>query len=76
MIDLKNPDICPCLEESSLCLSNSLFDKFCQEIKSRFQAREKIAFSKCNWEYGWDIKFKKFGKSLYTINQENTSFPR
>ena len=31
------------------------------------EAFEKIEFSACSWEHGWNIKFKKAGKTLCTI---------
>lgn len=34
----------------------------------------KIEFSSCSWERGWNIKFKKSGKTLCTIYPRETYF--
>ena len=41
--------------------------KFCSEIKKKYRCNEKIEFSRCSLERGWNVKFKKSGKSLCTI---------
>lgn len=74
MIDLTNPNYCPVLEEISQFVRNPLFDTFCSELKARYNVKEKVEFSKCSWEYGWNIKFKKSGKSLCTIYPRENYF--
>ena len=41
--------------------------QFCSEIKNTYKCKEKIEYSSCSWEKGWNVKFKKAGKSLCTI---------
>lgn len=67
MIDIKDKAYCPALEEIGEFIHNPVFSQFCAEIKAKFHCREKIEFSSCSWEYGWNVKFKKSGKSLCTI---------
>ena len=67
MIDIQDEGYFPSLEELCGYVRNPLFDRFCLEIKERFRCREKIEFSSCSWERGWNIKFKKSGKNLCTL---------
>ena len=43
---------------------NPLFDRFCLGMKERFNCREEISYSGCSWERGWNVRFKKSGKTL------------
>ena len=74
MIDLQERCYCPTLEEIDAYIKNPLFQKFCLEIKSKYNITEKIEYSSCSWEHGWNIKFKKSGKSLCTIYPRESYF--
>ncbi len=67
MIDLKDKSYCPTLEEIGEYINNPVFTEFCSEIKNVYKCNEKIEFSSCSLEKGWNIKFKKAGKTLCTI---------
>lgn len=67
MIDLQDKNICPTIEEIEEYVRNPVFTLFCSEIKDTYQCNEKIEYSSCSWEKGWNIKFKKAGKTLCTI---------
>lgn len=67
MIDLQDKSYCPTLEEIGEYIKNSVFLQFCFDIKAKYNCKEKIEFSSCSWEKGWNVKFKKAGKSLCTI---------
>lgn len=64
----------PSVGEISIYIRNGLFDKFCLEMDNQYEADFKVEFSKCNWEYGWNLKFKKSGKSLCTIYPRENYF--
>lgn len=64
----------PSIEVIGAYIRNSLFDNFCFEMHKRYEANSKIEFSKCNWEYCWNLKFKKSGKSLCTIYPRENYF--
>ena len=55
-------------------INNYLYDDFCNYIKSKYNIIPRFEFSKCNWEYGWNIKFKKGSKSLCTIYPRENYF--
>ncbi len=67
MIDLQAKDNCPTLETISEYIRNPVFTQLCSEIKSTCKCNEKIEYSSCSWEKGWNIKFKKSGKTLCTV---------
>lgn len=59
MIDLHDKNICPTLDEIGQYVRNPVFMQFCSAIKSAHSCSEKIEFSACSWEHGWNIKFKR-----------------
>ncbi|MBS6395566.1 MAG: DUF3788 domain-containing protein [Clostridiales bacterium] len=66
-IDLKDMNHVPTLEEFASCVRNELFGEFCKFMQSTYRANAKIEFSRCSWEYGWNVKFKKSGRTLCTL---------
>ena len=67
MIDMQNQEEIPILEDFEAYIRNPVFMQFCSEIKKKYRCNEKIEFSRCSWERGWNVKFKKSGKSLCTV---------
>ncbi len=67
MIDIQDFNYSPTIEEISSFVRNQLFNDFCLKMDNECKANCKIEFSKCSWQYGWNIKFKKAGKNLCTI---------
>ena len=67
MIDPRDKDTRPTLEELAEYVGNPLFPRFCREIKDTYQCRETIEYSRCGLEPGWNVKFKKSGKALCTL---------
>lgn len=74
MIDLQDKSCCPTLEEIGGYIRTPVFLQFCSQMKEGFQCKEKIEFSSCSWEPGWNIKFKKSGKTLCTIYPRESYF--
>lgn len=67
MIDLQDRNYCPSIEEIGEFVHNPVFGQFCQEIRDVYECTEKIEYSLCSMEKGWNVKFKKAGKALCTI---------
>lgn len=67
MIDLHDKNSCPSLEEISEYIRNPVFMQFCSEIKNTYGCSEIIEYSSCSWENGWNVRFKKSGKTLCTV---------
>lgn len=74
MIDLQDKGVCPAIEEIGEYVGNPVFMDFCTEIKNVYNCKEKIEYSSCSWEKGWNIKFKKAGKTLCTIYPKECYF--
>ena len=74
MVDIQNKGYCPLLEEIGEYVNNPVFNQFCAEVKTKYKCKEKIEFSSCSWEYGWNVKFKKAGKSFCTIYPKDGYF--
>lgn len=74
MIDIQDKNYCPSLEEIGEYVNNPVFIQFCADIKSNYNCNEKIEFSSCSWEYGWNVKFRKGGKNLCTIYPKERFF--
>lgn len=70
MIDIHNKNYIPALEEMVEYINNPVFLLFCNDVKTKYNCKESIEFSSCSWEYGWNVKFKKSGKTLCTIYPE------
>ena len=70
MVDMQNQEEIPALEDFAAYIRNPVFMQFCSEIKKKYRCNEKIEFSRCSWERGWNVKFKKSGKKpVYRISQ-------
>lgn len=67
MIGLQDKNRRPTLEEIGEYVRNPFFMEFCREIKATYTCGEKIEYSSCSWERGWNVKLKKAGKTLCTI---------
>ncbi len=74
MIDLQDKDYCPAMKEISEYVRNSVFTQFCTEIRDIYKCSEKTEYSSCSWKKGWNIKFRKAGKTLCTIYPEENYF--
>ncbi len=74
MIDLQDKNYCPAIQEIGEYTGNTVFMQFCSEIRNTYKCNEKIEYSSCSWEKGWNIKFKKIGKTLCTIYQREGYF--
>ena len=64
----------PSLEEITNSVNNPLWEDFCTYMHQQYHAKPEFTFSKCSWEYGWNIKFKKGSKSLCTVYPRENFF--
>lgn len=74
MIDIQNIGHLPSLSEISEYTANPVFDQFCSFMEEKYKALHKIEYSKDVYARGWNIKFKKAGKSLCVIYPKAGSF--
>ena len=66
-IIVENNTRCPSIGELSDYVSNPVFIHFCSEMERRYGTVSLLSFSSCSWEKGWNIKFRKAGRSLCTL---------
>ena len=74
MTDLRDKTIRPTLEEIAAYVRNPVFRHFCAQITERYGCRETIAYSACSMEPGWNVKFKRSGRSLCAIYPRESFF--
>lgn len=74
MIDIQDRTYAPTLEELCGYVRNPAFARFCGQLQERFQAVEKIEYSRCSLEPGWNIKWKRSGRSLCTVYPRESFF--
>ena len=74
MIDLLDRNYCPALDEIAELVNNASFMQFCTEMKNLYKCNEKIEYSACSWEKGWNIKFKKSRKDIMYDLSKRTLF--
>jgi len=74
MIDLKNIDYKPSVDEISSYIKNPLFNEFYEYINTEYKAICTIEYSKDVWLQGWNVKFKKAGKSLCVVYPKDKYF--
>ena len=67
MIDIKDINHAPSLGEIDTYIGLPLFGAFVQYMDTEYKAIRKIEYSKDVWVRGWNIKFKKAGKSLCVV---------
>lgn len=62
-----NGDNQPTLEDIKAYVNNDLWDKLCHYLEIQYKVSPKMEYSKCSAQPGWNIKYKKGGKSLCTL---------
>lgn len=64
----------PNLQEVSCFVANPLWDELCDHIESCYDVLPKTEHSICSGAPGWNIKYKKSGRSLCTLYPDNGFF--
>lgn len=74
MLDRKDSQSMPTQQDMSPYIHNPLWNLFYQYMIDQYLITPKYEFSKCSWEYGWNIKMKKSQKTLCTIYPRENYF--
>lgn len=74
MIDIKDMGYSPSIAEIGDSIGLPLFEVFCGYMDEEYQAVRKIEYSKDVWARGWNVKFRKAGKSLCVVYPKNKYF--
>ena len=75
MIDIDDKSYQPNIEEISNFVDNALFDELCRYMDREYQALVKIEYSGDKVLLGWNLKFKKAGRTLCTVYPRRGHFP-
>ncbi len=57
----------PSMEQITDFINNPLWEEFNSRIQSAYQVKPRLEHSCCSMQAGWNIKYKKGGKSLCTL---------
>ena len=74
MIDIKDINYKPSVDEISKYINNSLFSVFYKYLMNEYKAICTVEYSKDVWLQGWNVKFKKSGKSLCVVYPKDKYF--
>ncbi len=64
----------PSMAEIRTYINSHLFEDFCKHLETEYQCKPQFEYSKCSMQFGWNIKYKKGGRSLCTIYPSEGSF--
>jgi len=65
--DIYDQSIEPSAENIKEYINNKLYEELCLFLEENYKIIPKFEYSKCSMQKGWNVKFKKGGKSLCTI---------
>ncbi len=57
----------PSLEAISAYIESPLFEHLCKHIEAEYQSEPVLEYSRCSMQPGWNVKYKKAGRSLCTL---------
>ena len=61
------PDHAPAYEEISSFVDSALWDEARGALEDGFQVAPRLEYSRCSMQKGWNVKYKKSGRSLCTL---------
>ncbi len=67
-------DTKPTFEQINEFINNPLWDKLNKTLVSTYNIEPKLEYSKCSMQRGWNVKYKKRGKSLCTLYPQEGYF--
>ncbi len=74
MLNVKDNTYEPSLKEITDYVNFDLFPQCVEHMFATYQALFKIEFSKDTWAKGWNVKFRKAGKSLCVLYPKESYF--
>jgi AraC family transcriptional regulator len=48
-------------------VNSSLFESLCKHVETEYQSKPVMEYSRCSLQYGWNVKYKKAGRTLCTL---------
>ncbi len=65
--ELYNQNIQPVMENIKDFVKIELWNELCLYLENTYSVLPKIEYSRCSMQKGWNVKYKKGGKSLCTL---------
>lgn len=65
--DITNGSKIPSFDSIRNYVNSPLWDKLCSYIETEYQSKPVLEFSKCSMQFGWNVKYKKAGRTLCTL---------
>lgn len=65
--DITNGSKTPSLDSIGNYVNSPLWDKLCKYVEMEYQSKPVLEFSKCSMQFGWNVKYKKAGRTLCTL---------
>ncbi len=57
----------PTITTISSYVNSPLFDELCKHLETEYQSKPLLEYSRCSMQYGWNVKYKKAGRTLCTL---------
>lgn len=64
----------PSMEAISAYVNNPLWDQLCKHVEEKYQIKPVFEYSRCTMQQGWNVKYKKSGRTLCTLYPMNGYF--
>lgn len=64
----------PSLEELSMYVNHNLWNELCAYLRDAYEIEPSIEYSSCSLIKGWNLKYKKSGKSLCVLYPNEKRF--
>lgn len=48
-------------------VDSPLFECLCKYLEAEYQSKSVLEYSRCSMQYGWNVKYKKAGRTLCTL---------
>lgn len=57
----------PSMAVISAYVNSPLFECLCKHLETEYQSKPILDYSRCSMQYGWNVKYKKAGRTLCTL---------
>ncbi len=57
----------PTKEDISSYVNSPLWEQLCNYVEKEYQSKPVLEYSRCSMQYGWNVKYKKGGRTLCTL---------
>ena len=64
----------PSLDEIASHIANPVWGELCRWVEENYQIEPKVEHSTCSGAPGWNVKYKKSGRSLCTLYPDEGAF--